>query len=240
MSRRVLMKIGQKFIFFLAIVLGVFIFGIGKVHATAPILSPSSGVAGSAYTIYDDTFEANQLVTATWDSTVLDKSNASAGIYSFSAHVPTDASVGAHLVTVTGENAVLMYNGQKNNWASLFIARALAADGSSTFTVTAPPVTPPAETPVADTNTAPANTNTKNIAPSPANSNQATAEPVAPTNSTVTPEPTAQTKSTNEVKKGVKMCYFPWWIWLLLALITVTNLALFLSRFWKKKSKQLE
>lgn len=246
------MKIKQKLFLFLVTILGIFIINIGKVQATSLALSPSSGLAGSSFTISGNGFTANQSVIVKWDSVGLDTSNTLVGEdgnYSSSANVPAGASAGDHTVKVTGPGQVFQPSyGPKNTWISQIFPRALAAEdiiASALFTVTAPPVTPLAETPVADTtttptniNTAPANSNTKNTTPPPANSNPATAEPVAPTDSTVTSEPTAQTESTNELEEETKMCYFPWWLWLVLILITVVNLALFWSRFWKKKKQK--
>lgn len=246
------MKIGQKLFLFLAITIGILFVGVGKVQAASHSLSPSSGLVGSQFTITRTNFTPNTLVFVQWDSDSLSTSSTQAdgsGGYSATTQVPVGATVGTHTVTVTGPSMGIV---PRKNWLVRIFHRAIAAGeddtlSSATFTVTAPPVTPPAETPVADTNTAPANTNTpssnsatKNTTPPPANSNPVTAEPVAPTNSTVTPEPTAQTQSTNEVKEEEKVCYFPWWLWLVLILITAVNLTLFWLRYWKKKSKQSE
>jgi len=250
----------KKLLLCLVTILGILIINIGRAQAASLTLSPDSGLAGSSFTITaGNDFKLDQPVIVKWDSDGLTVSNSQtdgSGGYSSSAQVPVGASVGSHTVKVTGPgpDVMLMY-GPKYYWFSYFFPRALAAEdiiATKNFTVTAPPVTPPVETPppvtppvetpVADTNTAPANTstqgsssNTESTVQSPVTSNQVTAEPVAPT---VTPEPTVQTKSTNEVKEEAKVCYFPWWLWLVLILITAVNLALFWLRYWKKEKQK--
>lgn len=249
----------KKLLLCLVTILGILILNIGIAQAASLTLSPDSGLAGSPFTISGSEFTAGSTMTVNWDTVELNVSNVNAdesGNYSSSAYVPIDASVGLHTVKVTGPSPDFMLSyGPRNNWIARIFPRALAAEGdiiaTKDFTVTAPPVTPtpiatpPEETPVADTNTAPADTNTqssngaaKSTTQSPANSNQATTEPVAPTVLTVTPEPTVQTKSTNEVKEEAKVCYFPWWLWLVLILITAVNLALFWLRYWKKEKQK--
>jgi hypothetical protein len=244
------MKIRQKILCFLVIIVGVLFINIGKAQATSLSLSPNSGLAGSQFTISGSGFTPSLVVIVRWNSDGLDASVTSAdesGNYSSSAQVPSGAPAGQHTVTVTSVSAGY---GPKHNWIARIFPKAFAADGSAsaTFTVTAPaitPATPPAETPSTNNNTTTSDTqsNTNNTQPDTSSSPSKTQTTPNPSTGVTNPSesttaPTAQNESNKESNKGVKMCHFPWWIWLLLVLITVVNLVLFLLRFWKKKSKQ--
>lgn len=254
------MKIRQNLLT-IAIILAVFSVGVGKAQAASLSLSPSSGVAGSQFTISGSGLTSNLPVTAEWDSGGLDVSNAQAdenGGYISSAQVPSGETAGQHTVKITSASVMLNYYPKTRRLSQIFVTRARAVDSvfaSATFTVTVPAVASSSASVADSSSTAsissPASsaTSTSSSARAKTSSRSSSVSSQTSTGSSSSADlqqsssqssASEQNDPAKEVNKGVRMCYLPWWVWVLLILVTLINLALFLSRFWKRKSRQPE